>query len=392
MLLAGVSLPAQDAPIRLPDVEARSGVEQRSLRLNVPDAALNDLLTRAFTLHGGLDLSGGRRAEFLVEAQPVSGAATPSVRVVIRSGSQLLDERTLSGRDNLQAALTAADYVVQRLLGRPGFFRGQLAFVSDRSGSDELYLSDLLFERPIQLTQQRASIVGPTLSPDGRTLLYTSYYRGGFPDIYRLDLRSRKVTPFARFRGTNTGAAFAPGGEQVAFVSSGPGNSELFVKHIDGGQLRRLTHTRALETQPTWSPDGQRLAFTSDSRGRPQIYVMPADGSRQRRVPTDISGHCSEPDWNPVEAHLLAFTAAQGGAFEVAVYDFERGRARVVTRTAGDGVHPAWLPDGRHLIYTQRTERFRRLRLLDTWTGRDSVLTSSRFLNASQATFALPRG
>ena len=43
-----------------------------------------------------------------------------------------------------------------------------------------------------------------------------------------------------------------------------------------------------------------------------------------QRVNTRMSGYCSEPAWNPYDANKIAFTAAVGKGFQVAVYDFPR--------------------------------------------------------------------
>jgi TolB protein len=168
-------------------------------------------------------------------------------------------------------------------------------------------------------------------------------------------------------------------------ILSGSGNSELYTANPQGRQLRRMTRTKSLEADPTWSPDGQRIAFTSDQMGKPQIYVMSVQGRAMERVRTDISRNCSEPTWNPREANLIAFTAASAGEFEVAVYDYRKGASTILTRGPGDAVHPVWLCDGRHLIYTERTSRYSRLMILDTATGKRFQLSPAQLNNASEA-------
>jgi len=42
--------------------------------------------------------------------------------------------------------------------------------------------------------------------------------------------------------------------------------SELYVKDLGGGQLRRVTHTHdQQENAPSWDPSGQRLAYTQST-------------------------------------------------------------------------------------------------------------------------------
>ena len=116
--------------------------------------------------------------------------------------------------------------MVKATLQSEGFFAGRLAFVCKQNGFSELYTSDLLFTRISPLTADRALIAGPKWSPDGRSLLFTSYFNSGFPDIYSIDVHSRRKTPIATFKGLNSGH-LQPNGRQIAMSLSGTGNSRF---------------------------------------------------------------------------------------------------------------------------------------------------------------------
>ena len=307
------------------------------------------------------------------------------VNLKIGSGGKTLWEGAFEGVTQRDALYAAADTAVSKTLGIPGFFQSTLAFISDRTGHAEVYKADILFQAVRQLTRDRSQCLSPNLSPDGKVLLYTSFHGNGFPDIYRIDLVTGKRSLFAGFRGTNTGATFSPDGRSVAMILSGSGNSEVYISNAEGHQMRRLTRSDSLEAGPTWAPDGRRVAFTSDQLGGPQIYAMDARGRSMSRVRTDISRNCSEPAWNPRDASQIAFTAAVAGEFEVAVYSFTENRSKIISKGAGDAVHPAWLNDGRHLVYTERTSRYSRLMILDTLTGKRSRLSPVELNSAQEA-------
>lgn len=374
-------------PIELGDVVGRSDIEKRSVKVEGSPASLVTNASRLVDLHGGLERTrDGEDFLFRFEA----GEEANVVRLSILSGGRVLWERPFDGSSQTDALYAAADAAVERTLGIPGFFRSKVAFISDRTGHAEVYLTDFLFQSVRQLTRDRSQCLSPELSPDGNRLLYTSYHGNGFPDIYQIDLRTGKRTIFAGFKGTNTGASFSPDGRQVAMILSGSGNSEVYLSNAEGQQLRRLTRSASLEADPTWSPDGRRIAFTSDRLGGPQIYIMDAQGRSASRVRTDISRNCSEPAWNPVDASQIAFTAAMGGEFETALYSFKEGRSRILSRGAGDAVHPVWLRDGRHLIFTERTPRYTRLMLMDTVTGAISRFSPANLNDASEASPVYP--
>ncbi|HSH09751.1 MAG TPA: hypothetical protein VK995_05150 [Oceanipulchritudo sp.] len=371
--------------IQLGDVVGSAGIRTRTIQVS-GDAALVNQANRLFDLHGGFERVADRADfSFRFVAAGVNG-----VSLTIGSGGRTLWEGDFQGAIQREALYAAADAAVMKTLGIAGFFQSTIAFVSNRSGHAEIYSSDMLFQAVRQLTKDGSQCLSPNFAPDGRTLLYTSYHGTGFPDIYRIDLATGTRTVFAGFKGTNTGATFSPDGRQVAMILSGSGNSEIYLSNRDGKQLRRLTRSTSLEADPSWSPDGRRIVFTSDQMGGPQIFTMDAQGHSVTRVRTDVSRNCSEPTWNPVDPALIAFTAAVGGEFEVAVYSFTEGRSQIITKGAGDAVHPIWLNDGRHLVYTERTSRYTRLMVLDTVTGKRARLSPVELNDAHEATLIYP--
>ncbi|MGB0290389.1 MAG: TolB family protein, partial [Opitutales bacterium] len=115
--------------------------------------------------------------------------------------------------------------------------------------------------------------------------------------------------------------------------------------------------------------------------------TIPSGGGKARRLRTQVSSFCTEPTWNPVDSGKIAFTAATGGGFQIALYDTSDGRARVLTSVRGSAVEPAWLNDGRHLVFTQREGGSTRLVLLDSESGKMTPLHRPSFGSASSASF-----
>ena len=340
---------------------------------------------RAFGLHGGFRLVSSQEAAFVIRLEG-DGLV---VRVSVHSGSNASSmwEARVEGQNHSEASLRACDRAVEYITGKPGFFAGKLAFVGKRGGISELYTSDLLFRSVAALTNDRALVTGPSWSPDGKKLLYTTYYKSGFPDLYLMDLEAGLRRPIASYKGTNTGGRFSPDGSQIAMAISGSGDTEICVSDFNGKDLKRLTRNKSLESGPSWSPDGSRLVFTSDMLGKPQLFTIPARGGKARRLPTKVSSFCTEATWNPREPDLIAFTASVSGGFQISLYDARLGRARILTSVRGSAVEPTWLSDGRHLIFTHREGSRTSLVLLDTISGKQSRLHRAEFGSASSASF-----
>lgn len=373
-------------PIQMGEI-IRDGEGRLAVAVESSDATIRTLASRAFGLHGGYVVTTPENAAFSIKVERASGS---SVLVSVGSGRPYAEQlsRTVPGSDLQNAVLRACDLVVEATLRSKGFFAGKLAFVGKQRGNSELYTSDLLFNRVRPLTRDRSLLTGPKWSPDGRRLIYTTYYKTGFPDIYMIDLSSSRKLPIATFKGTNSGGAFSPDGRRLAMSLSGSGNAdtEIYVTDANGKSPRKLTDNKSLEASPSWSPDGRRLVFTSDAPGKPQLYEISSSGGPMRRIPTNVSSYCSEPVWNPADENQIAFTAAVSGGFQIALYNAKTRSSEILTGGASS-LEPAWLNDGRHLVFTQRNGGSTRLMLLDTVTKKVSPLHKPGFGDASSASF-----
>lgn len=363
--------------------DARADVVQIAIS-GQPEAATR-LARRAFQVHGGFVVSTQDPA-YTLRFSP-AGSNQVEFTLVRGTGGREVMRGNQSGATLSEAVLRASDQVVTQITDAPGFFSGRLAFVGERTGHREIYTSDVFFTNVRQLTRDQSEALLPRWSPDGRFIIYTTFFRSGFPDLYRIQVSNGRRTPFATFDGTNTGGVFSPSGREVAMTLSSPGNAEIFIADNEGRILRRLTRNNSLEATPSWSPDGTQLVFTSDQPGRPQLFIMSSQGGAMQRVPTNISGYCAEPAWNPVHANLIAFTIAQGGQFRTALYDRTTRQTRVLTEGRTDVVEPSWAADGRHLFVTVRGSNFKQIHLLDTVSGRLSPLHNRDLGNAFQAAF-----
>jgi TolB protein len=359
--------------------------DNRTIPVRVSGATqeLNALALQAFGSHGRYHLvSSG----FIYDIR-FAPAGAGGVRVDIDRGlgGGSVASEVASGASQREALLAAADVAVAKTNGLVlrGFFTSKLVFVAERTGHEEIYTSDLFFGDVRQITHDRAIAMTPRWSPDGERIIYTSFFRSGFPDIFQIDLGNYQRTTFVSLKGTNSGAHFSPDGRQVAMVLSGEGEPEIYVSNAQGRGISRRTHSDTTKASPCWSPDGSRLIFAMEPG--PQLYVMPASGGSPHRVTFDSSRYCAEPDWSRTSPDKVAYTMRVGSSYQIGVLEVSKEHGDQVSKAPFDGIEPSWLPDGRHLVYTARAPTTSRVCILDTETGKSTPISPMSFGSARQA-------
>ncbi|HSC28664.1 MAG TPA: hypothetical protein VLD67_15410, partial [Vicinamibacterales bacterium] len=218
-----------------------------------------------------------------------------------------------------------------------------------------------------QITDTAGVETSPTLSPDGKTVVFESD-RGGSVQIYTQRVGSRTATALTS-GPDNSAPAFASDGERIAFRSErdgggvflmaasgesvtrvadegyspswSPNGNELVLARgplpspndvsastpgliaveISSGRKREVLKGTQVAMQPAWSPHGQRIAFFAlqPGTGQRDIFTVAADGSAVDAAPIEVT---NDPplDWNPVwspDGGYLYFSSNRGGTMNL---------------------------------------------------------------------------
>lgn len=249
-----------------------------------------------------------------------------------------------------------ADEIISKLSGGlPSVASTQIAFVSARSGSKEIWVMDYDGANQHQLTNLHSISLTPRWSPDGSRIAFTCFapYNGvTSAQICMYSMDSGKLVAFPRFRGTNITPAWSPDGTQLIFSSSMQSNPELYVSDINGGRPKRLTISNGANMSPSWNPKtGATIAFVSDRGGTPQLYLMNSDGTSVTKLDLPGKGYVIDPAWSP-NGQLLAFSWRRpDDNYDIYVMDAATQQLVELTRDQGRNERPSWAPDGRHLVF-----------------------------------------
>ena len=125
---------------------------------------------------------------------------------------------------------------------------------------------------------------GPQYSPDGRKIVFESYYSGRSAEIWVCDsegLNAIQLTSLDRHTGT---PRWSPDGRHIAFDSREETHSAIYVINAEGGSPRRITTGTSDDVVPSWSRDGQWIYFVSNRTGDNQVWKVPAEGGESVQV------------------------------------------------------------------------------------------------------------
>ena len=252
-----------------------------------------------------------------------------------------------------------ADDIIARLGGGVnGICETRIYFVSNRTGSKEIWVMDYDGANQHAVTHLGTVSMSPRISPDGSRVAFSSLGNEGWAiRMFSLDLGRTVGFPAGTAGGSNLSPAWSADGEKMAFSSARSGHPEIWVADAGGGKLHQIT-TFGSDVSPVWNPrTGTQLAFVSGRTGEPQIYVMDQDGASVQRM-TD-SGYAISPSWS--SSGLLAFSwnrkygPGDPGGQDIYVMDIASKRWLQATHEAGNNDFPSWSPDGRHIVFQRET-------------------------------------
>lgn len=163
---------------------------------------------------------------------------------------------------------------------------GLMAFSSAvaGNGSMEIFVSDLNGGNRRQLTHSHNAVnIAPRWNPaNGREIAFISD-RSGSPQVYIMDASGANQRLLISRGGHADSPSWSPNGQYLAFTWGGAGSYQIFVADVASGQLLQLT-SRGTNESPSWSPDGRHIVFQSNRSGRIEIWAMHLDGSGQTQL------------------------------------------------------------------------------------------------------------
>ena len=296
---------------------------------------------------------------------------------VVQGTTLLSKQYSGNVRDVRYIANSIANDIIDAFTGHQGLAGSKIAFVSKKTGTEEIYAMDIDGSNMVQLTYNKTINISPVWSPDGNRLLFTSYMHQN-PDLYMLNLSNGVITAISRRHGLNISPSFSPDGKTIAVSLSFKGSPEIFLLDLKGRILKQLTNTSGINVSPSFSPDGKKIAFVSNRAGGPQIYTMNTDGSDVQRI-TFNGNYNASCDWSKNGQRIVFSGLSKEGTFDVYTVAPDGSDLVRLTENQGDNTSPRWSPDGYYIIYVSTRDGHQQLYVMNANGGNQHRILSTDY-------------
>ena len=146
-----------------------------------------------------------------------------------------------------------------------------------------------------RLTRSGGSDLSPSLSGDNAQIAFVSD-RGGTPQIYLMSAGGGSAKRLTFQGNQNTTPKFSPRSDKPLIAFTGRderGSFDIFVYDLKTGKIDRMTQNQGSNYDPAWSPDGRLLVYASSRGG---LFVLNPETRHELQI---YRGGAHSPSWGP---------------------------------------------------------------------------------------------
>jgi TolB protein len=154
-------------------------------------------------------------------------------------------------------------------------------------------------------------------------------------DIFSVKLDGQQVQRLTATPGYDAEATISPDGKTIVFTSIRDGDLDLYAMYLDGTHVRRLTDQIGYDGGAFYSPDSQRIVYRAShpkesadveryqtlfkqglvEPGQLEIFIMNADGTGKRQVTANGYSNFA-PFFHPDSRRIIFSSNQHGGGAE----------------------------------------------------------------------------
>ena len=232
---------------------------------------------------------------------------------------------------------------------------GKIAYVSVPSGQNggQIYIMNADGTKQTRLTRDNDDNYSPSLSADGRKIVFSSVKVGNSIDLYSMNADGSSLVQLTRTHAAELTPKYSPDGRKIVYVSNRERILQIYVMNADGTGQTRLTSDGISKGSPVFSPDGSKIAFVKDTRDNSRrylLYIMNADGTQQTRL-TEGGYYDAAPVFSH-DGKSIYFQSDRSPGGQLFRINVDGTNIQQVTRE-GDNAEPTLSPNDRAIAVTR---------------------------------------
>lgn len=235
----------------------------------------------------------------------------------------------------------------------------------------------------------RTRVVGATSwSPDAKQVAFVSNISGR-NNIWLISSDGGWPSQLTVSDQRQTDPRWSPNGKWISFVSDKDGDEQwdLFLVSPETGEVVNLTNTaETAEEGQAWAPDSRYLAYMSKPRSASNFEINLIDvlTKRYRALTRDTPKNLSNtsPIWSG-DGKWIAYTQqeAAGKNSNIMLLEVATGKSTLLTEHSGEHTYQAtaFSPDGKYLLITSNANGYDNVALLEIATKKLDWLTDDKW-------------
>ncbi len=223
----------------------------------------------------------------------------------------------------------------------------------------------------------------PRWSTSGKWVAFVSD-RTGTPEIWLWSADDGRQKQLTRLGARVKSFSWSPDGSSIALSGDRYGDYDIWKVAVPSGNAERLTMDERYEVYPTWTPDSKKIVYVrlDDRWMEHEVIEIDLDGDHPRTILQDKDffdyregGTFGFPLVSPDGKHLV-FPSLRSGWVNYWMAPMGEGEPRQLAPAEADQTGAAWSPDGRSIVYVENHNGTHDLRIVDVSGGEPVVLVS----------------